>query len=61
MRGPAQQVNGITLIQALYKSWESHIKKYLTQILIKAGIAVINPIAENFRIYKSSFLADTVQ
>lgn len=46
-------------MQALYKDHESHIKKYLTQI--KAGIAVINSNAENFRIYKSSFLADTVQ
>lgn len=59
MRGPAQQVIRMTLMQVLYKDRESHIKKYLTQI--KAGIAVINSNAENFRIYKSSFLADTVQ
>lgn len=51
----------MTLMQSLYKGWESHIKKYFTETLIKAGIAVINPNAKNFRIYKSSFLADTVQ
>ena len=36
-------------------------RKYLTQTLIRVGVAVINPNAENFRIYKSSFLADRVQ
>lgn len=51
----------MTLMQSLYKGWEPPIKKYLTQTLIKAGTAVTNPNAENFRIYKSSFLADTVQ
>lgn len=51
----------VTLVWLLYKGWNSHIRKYLTQTLIGVGVAVINPNAENVRMYKSSFLADVVQ
>lgn len=51
----------VTLMRVLYKGWNSHVRKYLTWTLIGVGIAVINPNAENVRIYKSSFLADVGQ